>query len=309
MVAMVVTPREPLPPAPPRVTVEPARRIIEPIVIAVATSTGVYLVGSVYTEASYGRKSIDATALDLTPPYIALQAFHVLQSLLVYPVLLLLLYYLSRAVMSRLPRVRTWTGQQFQRFGRVALLVVNGLVVVPLILVAATAGSNPALIQTTSTLSEVASLMQFAGFVLVIYALWLSLGPRKLLLTEIQQHRVLPIVLVFALYLLGALVQTADRARANAERLMIGASDTSVAVTFTMASGAAPPPSAELILVAIRNGHYFVVERQPDPPSRTPSAYAIPIRAVDAVHMERVNPAAPSSEGIVIQVFPTTPTP
>lgn len=324
---MTATPREPTPtaapadappvevvevlptPALPRPVADVARRVGESFVIAVVTSTGLYLVGSVYIDDYYARMSIDATALDLTPPFIALQAFHVLQSLLVYPTLLLMLYFLYRAVMSRLPRVRTWSGQQLQRFGRVALLVGNGLVVAPLVLAAASAGENPALLQTTSTLSEVASLMQFTGFVLMIYALWLSLGPRKLLLTEIQQRRVLPIVLVFVLYLLGALVQTADRARANAERLMTGASDTSMAITFTMAAGAAPGPSAELLLVAIRNGHYFVVERQPDPPSLTPSAYAIPVRAVDAVHMERVNPAAPSSEGIVIQLFSATPTP
>ena len=96
---MVVTPRGPLPTAPPadqpadavveastptappQVTVGTARGVI-------ATSTGVYLVGSVYTDDYYGRMSIDANALDLTPPFIALQAFHVLQSLLVYPVLL-----------------------------------------------------------------------------------------------------------------------------------------------------------------------------------------------------------------------------
>ncbi len=297
------------PAAPPRVTVEAARRIIEPVAIAVATSTGVYLVGSVYTDAYYGRMSIDAAALDLTPPFIALQAVHVLQSLVVYPVLLLLLYLLYRAVTARLPHVRSWTGQQLQRFGRPALLVVNGLTVFPLILAAASAGSNPALIQTTSALSEVASLMQFTGLALLIYVLWLSLGQRKLLLAEFQQRRVLPIVLVFVLYLLGALVQTADRARANAEQLMTGASDATMAVSFTMATGVATLPSADLLLVTIRNGHYFVVERQPDPPSPTPSAYAIPIRAVDAIHMERVNPAAPASGGIVIELFPAPPSP
>jgi hypothetical protein len=297
------------PAAPPRVTVEAARRIIEPIAIAVATSTGVYLVGSVYTDAYYGRMSIDAAALDLTPPFIALQAVHVLQSLVVYPVLLLLLYLLYRVVSARLPRVQSWTGRQVQRFGRLALLVVNGLTVFPLIVAATSAGENPALIQTTSALSEVASLMQFTGFALVVYVVWLSLGPRKLLFAEFQQRRVLPIVLVFVLYLLGSLVQTADRARANAERVMTGDSDSSVAVTFTMTSGVATLPSADLLLVTIRNGHYFVVERQPDPPSRTPSAYAIPIRAVDVVHMERVNPAAPASEGMVIELFSSTPSP
>jgi hypothetical protein len=105
------------------------------------------------------------------------------------------------------------------------------------------------------------------------------------------------------------LVNTADRARANAERLMTGESDTSMAVTFTWAAGVTPLPDADLLLVAIRNGHYFVVERQPDPPSRTPTAYAIPVRAVDRVQMERVNPAAPAAHGIVIELFGSTPSP
>ena len=51
---------------------EAVRRVVESVVIAVVTSTGVYLVGSVYTDASYGRVSIDTASLDLPPPFIAL---------------------------------------------------------------------------------------------------------------------------------------------------------------------------------------------------------------------------------------------
>lgn len=322
---MVVTPPEPPsadaalsgaagePPAaaaaPTSPALESARRAVESIVIAVATSTGVYLIGSVYTDAYYGRMSIDATALDLAPPYIALQAVHVVQSLLVYPVLLLGMYLLYRAAAGHLPRAQAWVGRQPGVVERLALLGVNGLVVFPLLQAAAGAGANRALIQTTSALSEVASLMQFAGFVLAIYVVWLSLGPRRLLLGEIRRHQLVPIVLLAALYFLGALVHTADRARANAERLMTGESDASMAVTFTMAANAAPAPSAELLLVAVRNGQYFVVERQDLPPSRTPKAHAIPVGAINGVEMERVNPAGPSAEGIVIEVFPTTPAP
>ena len=54
-------------------------------VIAVGASTGLYLVGSVYTGSYYGRMSMEGTALDLTPPFIALQAAHVVESLLQYP--------------------------------------------------------------------------------------------------------------------------------------------------------------------------------------------------------------------------------
>src|SRR5215208_6157947 len=48
----------------------PAQRFIEAAAIAVVTSTGLYLVGSVYTDAYYGRMSIEVTSLDLSPPYI-----------------------------------------------------------------------------------------------------------------------------------------------------------------------------------------------------------------------------------------------
>ena len=51
-----------------------AQRVVESAVIAVATSTGLYLVGSVYTDAYYGRMSIEVTSLDLSPPFIALQS-------------------------------------------------------------------------------------------------------------------------------------------------------------------------------------------------------------------------------------------
>jgi hypothetical protein len=293
-------------PQPPRMTVEAARRVIESVIIAVITSTGLYLVGSVYTEAYYGRMSIEAAALDLTPPYVALQAVHVVDSLLQYPLALLLVYLLYRTVVTRLPRVRSRANLLRQRFGRLGLLVANGLIVSPLVLAAVNTSNNPALAQTNSPLSEVADLMELAGTALVVYVLWLSLGRRQLLLTEVQQRKLVPIGLLFTLYLLDALVVTAQDAAVDAERFMTGASDSSVAVVFTMASGVQPLPSADLLLVTIRNGHYFVVERQPNSPSRMPVAYAVPVRAVDAVQMTRVNPAAPSQpSGIVIELFPT----
>lgn len=277
------------------------RKLVESFIIAVVTSTGVYLIGSVYTEAYYGRMSIDALALDLPPPYIALQAVHALQSLLAYPVALLLLYLLGRVMASRLPKAWAWLRQLVGRLGRVAILVLNGLVVLPFILAANDAGSHRALIQTTSALSEVVSLIQVVAFVLLVYVVWLSLGPRKFLLAELEKRRVVPMALVIAIFLLGALINTADRARANAERLMTGASDTSLAVTFTMADDRTPPGD-DLIFVAMRNSHYFVVERQPDPPSLIPRAFAVPFRAVDSVEFERINEALPADRGIVISL-------
>jgi len=276
-----------------------SRKLIESVIIAVVTSTGVYLVGSVYTEAYFGRMAIDAVALDLPPPYIALQAVHAIQSLLVYPIALLLLYLLDRFTASRYPQLRSWLGRQVDRLGWFAILVTNLVVVLPLVLAANAAGSNRALIQTTSALSEMVSLIQVVALALVIYVVWLSLARRTYLLAELKQHKNVPMALVAAIILLGALINTADRARANAERLMTGASDTSLIVAFTMADDR-PLPSQELIFVAMRNSHYFVVERQPDPPSRTPRAFAVPFRAVDSVEFERVNPAAPADTGFII---------
>jgi hypothetical protein len=278
-----------------------SRKLIESVIIAVVTSTGVYLVGSVYTEAYYGRMSIDVVVLDLPPPYIALQAVHAIQSLLAYPVMLLLLFLLDRVTAARVPRARSWLRRQIGRLGRVGILVINGVVVLPLVLTANAAGSNRALIQTTSALSEVVSLMLVVAFAMVVYIAWLSLVQGKFLLTELKQHRTVPLVLVAAIILLGALINTADRARANAERLMTGASDTSLTVTFAMADRHAPP-GENLILVAMRNSHYFVIERQPDPPSLTPRAFAVPFRSVDSVELERINPSAPSDTGLVFGI-------
>ena len=57
---------------------ETARRIAEFIIIAAASSAGLYLVGTVYTDAYHGRLSIEVTSLDLAPPYVALQSVHAL---------------------------------------------------------------------------------------------------------------------------------------------------------------------------------------------------------------------------------------
>ena len=285
-------------------TAEAARRVLESVIIAIITSTGLYLVGSVYSEAYYGRMSIEVSALDLTP--LCGPAGRACgASLLEYPVTPLGLYFLSHSssrVCHGCGRGRSLCSGAS---GRLALLIANGLIVLPLVLAAVNATLDPALVQTNSPLSEVASLMALGGTVLVLYVLWLSVGPRQPLLSELQHRKPVPIVLLFTLYLLDALVATAHNATVDADLFMTGASDSSMAAVFTMASGVQPLPSTDVLLVTIRNGHYFVVTRQPDPPSRTPVAYAIPVRAVDAVQMERVNPAAPGPEGILIEFFPT----
>jgi hypothetical protein len=269
-----------------------ARRAVESIVIAVVTSTGLYLIGSVYLEAFYGRMSIDAAALDFAPPYVALQAFHVLQALLQYPVSLMIFYFIYRALASRTTRLHAWYDSTQRRLGRLFLLIVNLLIVSPLLASAIRAGSDMALIHASSVLSEVAELMETFGIILLFYVIWLSLGPRLNLLTQIRQHRVVPIALLFALYLFDALLATGHSAALDAELLMTGQSDSSVVVEFTLADDVRDTlPDTELLLVTTRLGNFYAVERQPTPPSPRPIAYVIPTGSVDSASLRRITDA------------------
>ena len=81
-------------------SLETVRRIAESVIIALVSSAGLYLVGTVYTDAYYGRLAIEVTSLDLPPPYVALQSVHALWGLLDYPLTLLLVYVLYRVVAS-----------------------------------------------------------------------------------------------------------------------------------------------------------------------------------------------------------------
>lgn len=63
---------------------------------------------------------------------------------------------------------------------------------------------------------------------------------------------------------------TAHGAALDAELLMLGESDSSIEVEFTLVSGVdAEFPASGLILVTARNGNYYVVERQSFPPTPT----------------------------------------
>lgn len=287
---------------------EAARRLLESFLIAAITSTGLYLVGSVYTDSYYGRMSIDPTALDLSPPFIALQATNVIQQLLAYPIFLFVLWVPYRLISSRFPAVRSWASRTTDRFGRLALLVINLVVVSPLVIQAIRAGGTEALVENSSLLGEIAGLLQTAGLAMLLYVIWLSLGPQLFIFDQIRARDLLPVTLLVTLYLLISLLSTSSSAAEDAELLMTGNSASSVAVTFTLAAGVTPLPTADLLLVTIRNGHYFVVERQPSPPSLRPVAYAIPIRAADEVRLQRVNDAAGLS-GIEIRIAEETPAP
>jgi hypothetical protein len=278
-----------------------AQRVIESAVIALATSTGLYIVGSVYTEAYYSRLSIEVTSLDLAPPFIALQSAHVLESLLEYPLALLFFYLLYRLLTSRIARLQSWYDRARQRFGRLFLLIVNLLVVSPLVIAAFQAGIDAGLTGASSVLGNVAGLMGTFGLLLFFYVIWLSFGPRQVIIAQIRERKIIPIALLAALYLLDALIATANGAAEDAELLLTGAAESSIEVTFTMTDGVSDTlPSSGLLLVTARNGNYYVVERQPVPPSRRPVAYVVPFDSVDVARTQRVNEADPPLDEILI---------
>jgi hypothetical protein len=278
-----------------------AQRFIESAVIAVATSTGLYLVGWVYTDAYFGRMSIEVTSLDLAPPFIALQSAHVLEALLEYPIALLFFYLLYRLLTSRIPRLRSWYDRARQRFGRLLLLIVNLVIVSPLVAASVQAGIDAGLNATSSVLGDISGLMGTLGLLLLFYVIWLSFGPRQVIISQIRERKLIPIVLLATLYLLDALIATANGAAADAELLLTGEADASIEVVFTRTEGVRDTlPSSGLLLVTARNGNYYVVERQQAPPSRRPVAYVVPFDSVDSARTQRVNEADPALDEILI---------
>jgi hypothetical protein len=285
------------------------QRIIESAVIAVATSTGLYLVGSVYTDAYFSRMSIEVTALDLAPPFIALQSAHVVQSLLEYPTTLLGFYVLYRLLSSRMGRLRSWYDRVRQRFGRVFLLIINLVIVSPLLAAAVRAGLNQGLNQGSTVLGDIAELMASFGIALLLYVIWLSFGPRDDILSQIRARKLIPIALIAALYLLDALIATANGAVQDAELLMTGSAESSIEIAFTLTAGVRDTlPDTALILVTARNGNYYVVERQDSPPSGRPVAYAVPFDSVDIARTRRINEAGLQLEDLMMEEF-ASPTP
>ncbi len=272
-------------------TVAAMRRLVESVVIAVATSTGLYLVGSVYTDAYYGRMSIEATALDLPPIYIGLQSMHVLQALLGYPTTLLVFYVLARLLASQVRWLRVRYDRARRRFERAVLLVTNLVVVLPLVLDAMRGVGQQSML-SNSTISGVNVLLSNVLVVLVGYVIWLSFGPRALIFTQIRERKIIPIVLVLLAYLLNALITTADSGAAAAEVFMLGAADSALTVEFTMRDELPEALStSDLLLVTVRGGNYYVVERQSYPPDGRPNSYIVPSASVEFAHVRRLNEA------------------
>jgi hypothetical protein len=164
-------------------------------------------------------------------------------------------------------------------------VLVNLIVVVPLLLDAA-ASVRERELPHRSVLTEINSVLGYVGLILLVYVLWLGWDQRRFLLTEVRARKLVPIVLVFFAYLLSALVTTGVVAELAAVDLLTGASPASLRVTFVTKPEVLPElADQELLLVAARNGAYFVVVREPSPPSPWATSYAIPFTSVEAARV------------------------
>jgi hypothetical protein len=272
-----------------RPALESARRIAESVIIAVVSSAALYLVGSVYVDAYYGRLAIEVASLDLPPPYVALQSVHALWGLLDYPLMLLLVYVLYRLAASPSRQLGQWFARATERYPRLLPVLANLIVVAPLLLRAGASVREPEL-PHRSVLTEIASVLGYVGLILLVYVLWLGWDQRRFLFAEVQARKLVPIALVFTAWLLGALVITGVVAELAAVDLLTGASPASLRVTFVTRPGVLPElAKQELLLVAARNGAYYVVVREPPPAGPWATSYAIPMSSVEAV---RVRPFA-----------------
>ncbi len=290
-------------PAAPRDALDAARRVGESFLVAIVTSTGLYLVGMVYIGSYYGRMSIEATALDFAPPYITLQAIHVLPGLLEYPTTLLLFWLLYRTFNRPARRVAVWLARIPRRFPRLGPIVGNLVVTSPLIIGAVIVSMQETTTSPDSVLAEVTSLLGNAAFILLVYAIWLGWSQRASIVTLVRARRVLPIALVFLVYLLNALASTSVVAENAATLHMTGASDNSMGIVLTPKTGDTPAwGSRDLVLVTLRQSTYFVVELQPMPPGQRPTSWMIPAASVEAARVHRLNDADFSLEGVEFEV-------
>lgn len=294
------------PPAPPSATatnppqapltsrpvLDTVRRVGESIIIAAFTSAGFYLVGSVYTEAFYSRLSIEVTSLDLAPPYIALQSTHALQGLLSYPTMLLLGFMLYRSLAAPGRILHETLMAAMRRAPRLVHVLGNLLVITPLIIEIGINSLYEQELEPDSVLAEAISVLGNASMVLLLYAIWLGWSQRQFLVTQIRARRVIPIILLGGVFLLNAMVSTATVATLAAEQLLTGTADDSMGVDFTLHPGVTDILTGrDLILVSARNGSYYVVERQPEPPSGTPRSFMIPMASVQIAEVQRLHDA------------------
>ncbi|MCC6312910.1 MAG: hypothetical protein IT337_02765 [Thermomicrobiales bacterium] len=278
--------------APSRGAIDAARRVGESFLIAIVTSTGLYLIGWVYTASYYQRLSIEPTALDFAPPYVALQAVHALSGLLQYPSILLLLWFLYHLLVRPLRRVLGRAATARLRNLRLLPVVGNLILISPLLVQAYLARSREVTINPISVMGEIASMLENAAVVLLVYAIWLGWGQRTTLVAAVRARRVLPIALMSLVYLLAALSSTSEAADTAAVMLVTGQADNSLEVTIALRDGVEPAwGDRELILVTVRQATYFVVGREPFPPELRPTSWMVPAASVQSAQVRRLNDA------------------
>ncbi|MCA9880614.1 MAG: hypothetical protein KC442_22615 [Thermomicrobiales bacterium] len=265
-------------------SLETVRRISESVIIAAISSVALYLVGFVYVDAYYGRLSLEILPPDLPASYVALQSIHALWGLLNYPLTLLVAVVLYRVLADPSRSPGQWLARARERFPRLLPVLGNLIVVAPLLLKAGARWLASEL-PHRSVRAEIASVLGYAGVILLLYALWLG-WQRRYLLTEITARQVVPLALVFAAYLLSALVYTGEAAELAAVDLLTGASPATTRVTFATRPGVFPELAGlDLFLVAERGGTWYVVAREASPPSPWATSYAIPAGVIDGVRM------------------------
>ena len=177
--------------------------------------------------------------------------------------------------------------QTRRRFPRLLSILANVVVVAPLLL-DALASFREQELPHRSVLTEVHSVFGHAGLVLLGYVVWLGWSQRRFLVNEVRSRKLTPIALVFLAYLLSALATTGVVAELAAVELLTGASEASLRVEFVTKPDVLPELAGkELILVTTRNGAYYVVEREPSPPSQQPTSYVVPLTAVEAARVRR----------------------
>ena len=212
---------------------------------------------------------------------------HALWGLLEYPLLLLIFYVLSRTFVAPTRPLGMWLAQTGWRFPRLLPILANLAVVAPLLLDALVSVREHEL-PHWSVLTEVTSVLGYAGLVLLGCVIWLGWSQRRFLVSEIRARKLAPIALVFLVYLLSALAATGTVAEIAAVDLLTGTSDASLRVEFVTEPGVLPELAGkDLILVTTRNEAYYVVEREPFPPSQQPTSYVVPLTTVDAARVRR----------------------